>query len=658
MEFWKKDVLVGIDHLSANQLWDANPLLRIHSKAIFECIVWLPKDRIVMAHRFEETTSVISATPNILRMGESQRAETLFENEVAVHLKQHEGVNPSVQALEILIRMEQQISRTIVLRITHPADPFFLFTCAIHEEDFPHIKTEQEIHVDFGSFPHVLIDMISGSLLQPSGVLAWEPNGSQDGVNTSGPHGVPKRDLHFVIEGETNAWFRVKERVNFRDVEFLKLRFVRQGDLKQKEYLAERYKHFQRCFLKAQADGHELDLALKTEKENHLRDVSTLQRVSDELKQKIALNCSEADASQSKIIEQLKDRHNLETTQMRNRHDEERDSLIAKHDAAIETANLARRKSEEAFQAIHKQLESTQESFRAVSIEARDYSAKCKSMDAELSRLREEHTSLTEFRLAALKDKTERDLREVKMQEELKHVTFTLESRQTELGSLRQQYEHQVTYGRRTNDQLEEVQKKLQSSEDSVRKAHYIIGNQLQAMKTEKEKNSTLRERCAALEKAMNEKQLALERASNEITMNEDRGAIYKQQIADLKTQLEASEKSKSKLSEELKSSHDALAHYSRNPVHFSRPISHASGLSLPAPSFQRMSEGPPPVADAAFVLRQVSAGSANTTFSRFPKSENSGPSFSALSTFKTGGARAPLEGTRGDEQSNYFPNT
>lgn len=166
-------------------------------------------------------------------------SEILYSNTVPVYLHQT-GVNPKCVNLQIHISYQltnspsfsllsqEKIdsfnvlttkSKVLCIRFSDEQDLFFLYTMNLSEEDYPPLKNELRLNVDFNNFPKQLIDLVERCI-------------------KSHKQEKPDFSMIFDIQGSTGI-FRIVEYTTFKELLYMNLKFIAGNDTAIKEYLAQ-----------------------------------------------------------------------------------------------------------------------------------------------------------------------------------------------------------------------------------------------------------------------------------------------------------------------------------------------------------------------------------------------------------------------------------
>ena len=93
--------------------------------------------------------------------------EVLYEEVVPVRLS-CQTRDDKVGELTVKITMHTpqspqntDVQRMLCLKFTDEADPYFLYTLEVNEGDFQHLKKDQQLLVDFSTFPTKMVDYLN-----------------------------------------------------------------------------------------------------------------------------------------------------------------------------------------------------------------------------------------------------------------------------------------------------------------------------------------------------------------------------------------------------------------------------------------------------------------------------------------------------------------
>jgi spindle assembly abnormal protein 6 len=482
----------------------------------------------------------------------------LFEDLVYVHTKNRDR-EEVCQPLGIAVSVQAHAAgtgRAVTIRLTDPRDPYFLYAMSLHEDDYGRFKDKHELNVDFNGFPRFLVAMLDGALCHHAAPA--------DADSHDGHAKPPNHHLHFVIADGASGVLRVMEKTDFRSLEHLSLVLLKQGDVGQKQYLAERFKYYEASYEQvARERADEAERAGKALAAAQ-RELAQTARERDALAQKLQLEASEAAAEKTADLSTLKDAHMGEVRGLHVEHDRERTTLTGKLEAALERHATESAAAGAAAADATQRIATLERAETHLTARLREETALAAARQTEIAAIREENAALSAARVEAMKQQTQGDLYKAQTDERLRHLAAACATKDEEVAMLRQQHESQAQFGTLLQQQLEAAQKKAEALEASLAKAHHIITNQMQQHKAGKEQARALQAQNASLAALVAEKTLAADRSKAELRASGDRVELLQQKVADLKEQLAASEQHKEKLAGSLKQNEDALIHMQR----------------------------------------------------------------------------------------------
>uniref|UniRef100_A0A3Q2DXM9 Spindle assembly abnormal protein 6 homolog n=1 Tax=Cyprinodon variegatus TaxID=28743 RepID=A0A3Q2DXM9_CYPVA len=182
--------------------------------------------------------------------------EELFNKVLLVHLK-HKDSEQDFMA--VLLSPCQDL----LVKLTDDADPFFLFTLPVSEEDYQSLKVQQGLLIDFASFPQKFIDLLNLCNAEP---------------DADNPRFLLQLTCQPVM-ADSSATFSVVEMNAFKHLNHLSLRLLQGSDREVKDYLAARLSSLK-------AEKLALDVKLKETEEDLSRKLSyTQQTLSEKTKE-------------------------------------------------------------------------------------------------------------------------------------------------------------------------------------------------------------------------------------------------------------------------------------------------------------------------------------------------------------------------------------
>ncbi|RNF09019.1 spindle assembly 6 [Trypanosoma rangeli] len=436
------------------------------------------------------------------------------------------------------------LSRKVCVRLTDTTDPFFLFELELLEDDYGSFKQRLELLVDFSGFPKYLVSMLNGIA---SGAMPYS--------------------VCFVVDNRDTllGTLRVLERTEFRTVEHISLLLMRQGDAGQKRYLAERFQHFERAYMREVEEHRSAAAAATANIESLKSEVATLQEGCDSLREELRLEVAKSEKNQLASVSQLREEHANELARLRSSMEAElRRSTCKADEVQARLMEDVRTKDKNLYEA-NRRVTSLESSIVTLQSQLRVAEDKCSAQAQELEELRSSNHELQSFRSNATRSICDNELHSVKLQERVRGLVQTLKSRDDEVQSLREQYQKQDSYIRiitSQNDQLTEQNKK---NELSLKKAHHIIATQLNHIKGAKERERMMRNQLRSQDALLQDKVDAITRLRDELSSSSERGRGLQEKNIELRDQLGRTDAAREKLAQELKQSQDALIHLQRS---------------------------------------------------------------------------------------------
>ncbi|KAG5492314.1 hypothetical protein GH5_01231 [Leishmania sp. Ghana 2012 LV757] len=474
----------------------------------------------------------------------AEQPQALLETVVYVSTKipPHE---PQVRPLGVYVRTGRGgpngVTRIILVRLTDPADPFFLFELELLEDDYSAFKQRLELLVDFHGFPRYLVGMLRDIA-----------------------DGASSYELSFVLNSATavdshRGTLRVLEATDFKTVEHISLVLLRQGDAGLKQYLAERFQHYEQSYRVSEASR----TAITAELQKKIHD---LQAANDELcgrlqktEEEMRFMATDAEKAQLAALNRLRDHHMKEMNNTR----ESFDKKVEQLSHAVEEKSCQLRETtnekEAALAESHARasdLEATVTSLQSALRSAHDtVSVQAK----ELAALREMNDKLANFKAEATKAMSENELNYVTLTERLRGTSAALQNRDEKVAALQAHYEKQDEYIRILAEQNRQQADRVREAEKNLDKAHHIIANQLQAIKNAKDRYHLAMDELRSQGALLQERDGATRRQQEELMAATERVQELLRKNSDLREQLEVTNTAREQLVQELKLSQQAL---------------------------------------------------------------------------------------------------
>lgn len=430
------------------------------------------------------------------------------------------------------------VSRQILLRLTDPSDPFFLYEMELREEDYGLFKQRLELVVDFNGFPRFLSDML---------------------------HGIDNSTLPYVItfltqgQESSRGILRIVENTPFRTMEQLSLCLVRQGDAGQKKHLAERFQYFESAFKKGTATW-------KSERDQLINSLEGTRRKLDDLKENYQ-SLQERQRSSEACSEK---KHSRTISDIRIQHDLEMKLEAEKHSAATKVlqdefhrsqqellANL--RQKDDLLQHLQDRCSELDTQHVQLDGKHRLIQASASALESEIQSLRQANIELKKSQDESLESLRSKDLAHATLSERLNGLTAALAAKSLEFNSLKQQHDQQNTLVSSLTSQNKQLSENIKNLEKNIEKAHYIIGTQLNSLKTLKDRYRIATEQMQTQEQLLSERQATLTRVKEELENTKEKIHRIEQRDSKLEAELEKSSSTQESLSLELQTLREAL---------------------------------------------------------------------------------------------------
>ncbi|GET92946.1 hypothetical protein, conserved [Leishmania tarentolae] len=474
----------------------------------------------------------------------AEEAQTLLETTVMVSTKMPPN-DLQVRPLGVYVRTGRGgpngVTRVVLVRLTDPTDPFFLFELELLEDDYSAFKQHLELLVDFHGFPRYLVGML-GDIAE--GASAYE--------------------LSFVLNGaavgDTNrGTLRVLEATDFKTVEHISLVLLRQGDAGLKRYLAERFQHYEQLFRSSEASR----AALTAELQGKIEDLQTandaLRASLHKAEEEMRFMTTTAEKEQLVALNRLRDNHTKEMSAARESFDRKVEQLSKALEEKTRQLRDTTNEKEAALAESHARASSLEATVASLQSQLRSAQDTASMQTKELATLREMNDELANFKAEATKAMSENELNYVTLAERLRGTSTALQSREEKMTALQAHYEKQDEYIRILAEQNRQQAGRIQETEKNLDKAHHIIANQLQAIKNAKDRYHIAMDQLRSQEALLQERDGAARRQQEELTAATERIQELLRKNSGLREQLETVNDAREKLVQEVKLSQQAL---------------------------------------------------------------------------------------------------
>ena len=289
------------------------------------------------------------------------------------------------QSVTSPLRAAQQ-QRTLRLELTDERDPFFLFFLDVGEDEFPELKREQSLRVDFDNFAQMFVELLTRVLDGGAAPAASSSSDDDDADAASAEvdfYAVLRTAEAEATSSLADAHFEVVQANDFKNLMHLSLRMRAADDVATARNLAARLalQRERNAELRNEAQQKDAALAvLQEERASAVEELEVLQRQQGNSQRALRLE------------------HGEEINGLRRTADEDREAMRVQHSEESRAAAAASEAKLEAERARSAELQDRHDEFAATSAriqtELRQESARAAATEAEMERLHAENSTL------------------------------------------------------------------------------------------------------------------------------------------------------------------------------------------------------------------------------------------------------------------------
>ena len=483
-------------------------------------------------------------------------SEVIWESAVYGRVE-HADRDAETLLLDVQLKWEERAAnssqRVLLLRLTATEDPLFLYTTKLSEEDFHHLKSEQEILLDFAAFPSMLIELFERVRGNESGQADTSVRGITD---TPTPHTPSRREgfclgIHLT---PSKTSLRLQEITSYKIHVHLQLALVRADDATLKRALASRLQSTQ------QQLHATVQLKMRLEDEN--------QELSHQLREKDSSHSTEQHNLEVKIRELQETMQHAQDQWSRDQ-ESERSQLEASWQrkmAALEAAGRAEianatRNTAEALERSRDQLRAAlltaTEAESALShlrprvdvaeARGRQLADQCQQLQQQLDEsVRSERATLAQLQL--LREKQARWETETEMRDAEMKATKDAAIRGGE-----QEKQSQET--------IRQLTRQLQETEDRARQQQSELERAASLLQQAVSRKKQLQQHCSSLEGALLQQEAHLQEKEGHCRSLEQQNTRTTSEIHELQSALKAAQADIAAAQEALKKDSKVIAY-------------------------------------------------------------------------------------------------
>ena len=441
------------------------------------------------------------------------------EIELNMLIKKSES-NSSFEIMKIsLIKLFEKQSR-LIIQVTNPNDPLFLYSLELSELEYQQLKNEQSLLVDFQNFPDFIVQMIDCCKKDNNDKFTCVFNTGGQGENNFGSNNL--------------GILSVEEKTQYRKLSHIVLKLKAANDTTLKKYLSDLSKEYKDKYetlfqnyndLNQKFDMFQKDYAIL--KENMLKMENQHKAYTDNL-----IN------EKNKEINSIKENNFIETKKQLESMESEKNKIISDLENKISqlqgTLNDTTKNKTQLEE--HKlKLEINQKDLEGkFAISSKELSV----YKSQITTLRQENSDLNQKCLNSEKLLTEANFKNESLSQQLEEKNKSFENMKQLVDSLntqRDSNEDTIKSLKASNNKLES---KLQLSIKEINKANDIIQRLQNEIKNQKSKVKSTKNELSTQEQLINQKQMLLDEQSKTIKEIKRENEEKDQEIMGLKNQI------------------------------------------------------------------------------------------------------------------------
>ncbi|KAI9102802.1 hypothetical protein DFS34DRAFT_410176 [Phlyctochytrium arcticum] len=416
--------------------------------------------------------------------------------------KSHPGINVQVSMAEL----GNTRSRTLEIRLADETDPFFLYQMDIAEDDFPDLRSEQNLLVDFQSFPKNLVGLLEEVLVAQQ-------------KSSSNPKFIAQLTA---CTNASYANFEIIETNAFRNIVHISLKFIPGTDSMIKQYLAQLVNDFKQEIQSLRHQNESLEENLSSESGKR----ADLTRELDALRvdSRGTLDQALESLKTQHARELARERDNFETARETERQKFESSMRALEHDLSEKINSLSQELASARTSRVH--LEDQLDNLRGP---LNDSQRQAEKLSNDLSNAQGDLRQLTSINRDLSREKSDLQLQCVNHQKSISdlkslndHMTAQLQRLEniTQNASEEKSKLHDALENLTTQNERLEVA--LKQSTDEIGKGNEIIKKMQSDLKSAKAKLKLKNVVTVQQEKLLDERGSTLEVQKHEVTKLQD----------------------------------------------------------------------------------------------------------------------------------------
>ena len=417
--------------------------------------------------------------------------------------------NNSIEPMKISIIRLLEKQPHLIIQVTNPNDPLFLYSLDLSEIEYQQLKTEQSLLVDFQNFPDFITKMFYFCKNDKDDIYSCVLTLGGVSENFSGGNGI----------------LAVEEKTQYRKLNHLILKLQAANDISLKKYLSDVSKEYKEKFENLSQKYSDLSQNYEIIQKENLNLKENLQKIEYEHKTSLDNLLNEKNKEINSIKENnfKENKKQLELMETdKNKTISDLENKISQLQGILDDATKNKTQLEE-----HK-----------LKLEINISNTELNVYKTEITNLRQENSDLNKKCLNYEKNLTEFNFKNESILKQLEEKNKSLENMKQLIDSLNKQRdsnEDTIKSLKAANNKLEN---KLQLSIKEINKGNDIIQRLQNDIKNQKSKIKSTKNELNTQEQLINQKQILLDEQNKTIKDLKRDNETKEQEIIGLKNQI------------------------------------------------------------------------------------------------------------------------
>ena len=426
--------------------------------------------------------------------------------------------NNSIELMKISIIRLLEKQPHLIIQVTNPNDPLFLYSLDLSEIEYQQLKTEQSLLVDFQNFPDFITKMFYFCKNDKDDIYSCVLTLGGVSENFSGGNGI----------------LAVEEKTQYRKLNHLILKLQAANDISLKKYLSDVSKEYKEKFENLSQKYSDLSQNYEIIQKENLNLKENLQKIEYEHKTSLDNLLNEKNKEINSIKENnfKENKKQLELMETdKNKTISDLENKISQLQGILDDATKNKTQLEEHKLKLEINQKDLEGKFAISNTELNVYKT-------EITNLRQENSDLNKKCLNYEKNLTEFNFKNESILKQLEEKNKSLENMKQLIDSLNKQRdsnEDTIKSLKAANNKLEN---KLQLSIKEINKGNDIIQRLQNDIKNQKSKIKSTKNELNTQEQLINQKQILLDEQNKTIKDLKRDNETKEQEIIGLKNQI------------------------------------------------------------------------------------------------------------------------